>query len=540
MHFLLAFTFCALAAAQINEPFNGTTLPSGWVVQAGGASVHDGVLTLSSACVQLPGTYNRSQGLTIEMDVTINNGGIGDFNTYTLYDTFKNDNCHAGPQNGYLAGWYPAGSDNPQDTLIRLTNGVGIPLAATPTRISYNNQYHLKQELLADGTINTYINGVKTMTANDNNRTTGFLTLRSWQGVDIDNVKVGIITPPGARTFVVTFTGRGGIPPTCNSTGECWRYPVGHLANSYGMTTVVRDIMRLPTAGPILTQAFTFYSGTNGSAFEEPRNEADHGEAEAWLRSNDFNGSGLDRLVIAGHSYGGNRARLFAAQVYRNFNGVRTESLILVDPIDWTSCDEGSFLFLGCVQTDVRHSAPVGVDRAIVFRQRRDALVKIWGYTLFDRSGVSTRPFLNHNHEEIDDAETVHQEIVSLAAAVNLARPTVALRVIGYAIQANISGVSVRFQVNVRLKNVGSTTATNLQLTSATSLGGVAPSSLPGSGANGVIEPQQEGIIGFAVQSALLQPGKIVPLSIRGVHNPETNGIAFGADFFRVTLPAVQ
>src|SRR5204863_7887513 len=53
-----------------------------------------------------------------------------------------------------------------------------------------NQRYHIKAEFLPDGTINTYINGTKTMTAMDTSFITGLIALRSYQAVDIDNLKV--------------------------------------------------------------------------------------------------------------------------------------------------------------------------------------------------------------------------------------------------------------------------------------------------------------------------------------------------------------
>ena len=119
--FFFFFLTCGVVAGQsiqINETFSGNSLPSGWA-QSGGVIVQNGILTLTNGCVTLPGTYARGQGLSIEANVTIQNGGIGDFNIWGLYDNLKNNDCHSGPQNGYYTAWYPIGSDNPNDVIIR-------------------------------------------------------------------------------------------------------------------------------------------------------------------------------------------------------------------------------------------------------------------------------------------------------------------------------------------------------------------------------------------------------------------------------------
>src|SRR5947207_15794034 len=164
MRTLLVLALATSAAAQttiLTENFaNG--IPSYFTVQTGTTTITNGVLTLGSGCLQLSrpngdAIFSRAQGLSIEADITIKDGSAGDFNIWGLYDTLPN--CANGPTNGYYTGWYPAGSDNPTDNIVRVTGGApGTLLATTPARISANNQYHIKQEFLADGTITTYIN----------------------------------------------------------------------------------------------------------------------------------------------------------------------------------------------------------------------------------------------------------------------------------------------------------------------------------------------------------------------------------------------
>ncbi len=201
---------------KIDEKFT-QGFPDTWLPSAS-ASVYNGVLNLNSGCVQLPGTYSRAEGLVIEADVTIMDGGIGDFNIWGLYDDLPA--CHNGPTNGYYTGWYPAGSDNSQDLIINRTNGASQVLASTSTRISAGTLYRIKQEFLPDGTINTYIDGVKAMTAKNNSRTTGFITLRSWQIVQIDNIIV-YSRPP--QILLMSFFDSFGMNSLDGSRFKHWR-----------------------------------------------------------------------------------------------------------------------------------------------------------------------------------------------------------------------------------------------------------------------------------------------------------------------------
>ena len=199
----IGLSFVAVGSAQkvlVNEPFSGGPgLPSGWTLQAGTATVAGGVLKMNSACVQLPGTFNRAEGLIIEADVTIKNAAVGDFEVYALYDTLAN--CGLGPPNGYVAGWFPAGSDDPVDKITKKNPAVfgGVQLlASTPTTLAGNTKFRLRQEILPDGTINTYINGRRILTTVDNSLTSGPISFHSFLDADVDNVLVTTVQPEGS------------------------------------------------------------------------------------------------------------------------------------------------------------------------------------------------------------------------------------------------------------------------------------------------------------------------------------------------------
>jgi len=192
-------------AALLDESFN-SGFPSGFSIMAGSAGVSGGMLQMYSACVQLPGTFDRSQDLVIEVRARIGNGPVGDFNIHGLYDSVPV--CAAVPTNGYFTGWYPAGSDNPLDLISLGTAGVGVWISSTPSRISAGQWYTFRQEFYADGTINTYIDGVRTMSVVNASRSNGFIGLRSWENVDVDWVRVTAGVPePGS--MILTALGGG-------------------------------------------------------------------------------------------------------------------------------------------------------------------------------------------------------------------------------------------------------------------------------------------------------------------------------------------
>lgn len=82
-------------------------------------------------------------------------------------------------QNGYYSGWYPQGSDNPQNLLDVITNSVGQRLAAPNTTLTANQTHHIKAEFLSDGTINMYVDNNKILTANNKSYTNGYISLRT-------------------------------------------------------------------------------------------------------------------------------------------------------------------------------------------------------------------------------------------------------------------------------------------------------------------------------------------------------------------------
>jgi hypothetical protein len=197
----------------------GSGLPPGWSLQSGSTTANAGLLTLHSACVELPpppgGTFSRAADLVVEAKVRIHDGGIGDFNLWGLYDSLPN--CHNGPQNGYWTGWYPRTSDNPDDWLHRMQNYTPVNRALTPGRILPHRWFLARLEISRDGAIRQYIDGMLVQSINDPTLAAGRITLRSWQGVDLDWVNVhrglyrsdGLVFLRAANVWMMNTDGTG-------------------------------------------------------------------------------------------------------------------------------------------------------------------------------------------------------------------------------------------------------------------------------------------------------------------------------------------
>jgi hypothetical protein len=175
----------------IDEQFDGTSLPAGFSVYAGSASVQDGYLRLVNGCMRLPDSYARSSGLSIEADVWIEIGAYGDFNIWGLYDSVSD--CNSGPINGYGHGIYPTGSDNVTDRVwINRSSGYSLLGESAPV-VGANTWARVKVDYLPNGTINQYVNGELRVSVTNSEYSSGLLSLRGWGGVRIDNLRVSTL-----------------------------------------------------------------------------------------------------------------------------------------------------------------------------------------------------------------------------------------------------------------------------------------------------------------------------------------------------------
>lgn len=353
-------------------------------------------------------------------------------------------------------------------------------------------------------------------------------------------VRFAELAPAEPRSFLISFTGFGNSPCIFSAFPGCSEYPSAPPENGRGMTTLINNVEGLPELATLSKRAFTFFTQGHGSANLPPNDESPHAEAEAWLRGQNLRAQ--DKLMIVGHSYGGNRARLFAAQIYGAL-GRRTDTLVLVDPIDWIKCGGTAFalarftiglLNVGpCDQQSDSFPIPVGVDNAVVYRQAVDVGFDraLAGYTLASATSLN----LTHPHMEIDDAETVHREIINRLMPNLLARPAVRLRVKSTLVTAErVDGLAVGFRVTVTVENTGKLIASNVNLTQF-ELGGVSPIIFP---KFEVILPGATASVSTLLTGLSLSPGRTVRFSMRGFHNPETNGLPFGVDLKTVYLPS--
>lgn len=200
----------ALAQTMLVSEDFASSLPAGWVRQEGSVAVSGGLLNLNDGCVRIaapPGAFSRQSGLVFEADVRFVSAG-SDFALYSLHDSFPG-NCNGGPTNGYRVGWY--GPGHVTDVLEAVSGQRATRLASTPVSMTTGRFYRLKQEILPDGRLNVYIDGVLKLSGNHSGFQAGQITLRGFGSVQVDNLLLrtaGTITPtpnPG-DSAAVTIT----------------------------------------------------------------------------------------------------------------------------------------------------------------------------------------------------------------------------------------------------------------------------------------------------------------------------------------------
>ncbi|MDX2154039.1 MAG: LamG domain-containing protein [Bryobacteraceae bacterium] len=238
------------------------------------------------------------------------------------------------------------------------------------------------------------------------------------------------------RTILVTFTGGNTAPDGSNCFLGHWGTRVVYrddelLAPSRGMTNLILNARNVQPN--VVAKAFTFFSNGGNSCLPPPSG-AFHAEASTWIT--DAAGANIqpnDRLIIAGHSFGGNRARYFAEEIDTILFGMYQQHLIagivLVDPIDWSSCPIPGPQCLQRFESprDIR-AGVVTPSQVMVFRQG-DITEGYTGYTV--TVGGQPVPSLNISlkHTHIDDGEPVQRHIVNLLnSSTPVGQPGVLLR----------------------------------------------------------------------------------------------------------------
>jgi hypothetical protein len=199
-HVCLSIVLAAAMAISVSadtvllrEDFSSGTQPAGWRLFNGSASFSNGYMNLSYGCIILPGTYDRQDGLSIDVDVNITWGGAGDYNLFAFYDPFQDTIVHcvsAGVVHGYNFGVFPAGSDNPEDFLDSSINGALVVRNTTPASMPANQWFHIRAEIHRDGLVRILLNGHESMRMTNFDHSLGFLVMRSWGDVYIDHVVV--------------------------------------------------------------------------------------------------------------------------------------------------------------------------------------------------------------------------------------------------------------------------------------------------------------------------------------------------------------
>jgi pimeloyl-ACP methyl ester carboxylesterase len=368
-----------------------------------------------------------------------------------------------------------------------------------------------------------------------------------------------VLAPPVAMTIqgvyrrllLVSFTGFGNSPYGLGGISGCIPLNVitaplvcGGFGVSYpdnllscsgrGMTNVILEARGQPAPPPaysfptlapgLASRAFTFYDNQGSPCFG-PSGVPDHATAEAWVRS--FNPTANDIIVVVGHSYGGNRARLFAQQL--RSNQVRpdarfsTDALILVDPVDWTSCNDAHSPFLfadaSCFQTGLPQELPqsVGAFRDFTQTQGLNLGIPITGYPI-SIAGVIQYQFLANftdvGHGDIDDDGRVHLFILqALSGLVRGPTPTANIAAAPSRDTASLS-YPIRVTATPYGTATGFGTATGVRITSASLNGVPASSILPTSALGDIVAGSSSNLVTLLFPASAAAKGSSVLLTV--------------------------
>lgn len=227
-----------------------------------------------------------------------------------------------------------------------------------------------------------------------------------------------------ARTFLVTFTGYS-ISPSGETCGGQNVYGEGVSYPGTGMLEILKKLRGKLPESQLEMRAFTYFNAGQGLACTAPFDgEADHKAAEEFLRGKVAPG---DFVIVAGHSYGGHRAALFAEQFQRKF-GRPVSALVLADAIDWTACSIRGVLSGGTLSDCRQNGMTLDLAAAVAtpssawnYRQQRG--LRVWLFTLpvlfgynLSAGGQPVQTFvLNTTHTEVDDSTAVQSLLEGLA-----------------------------------------------------------------------------------------------------------------------------
>lgn len=237
-------------------------------------------------------------------------------------------------------------------------------------------------------------------------------------------ILLSCLVPLEAKTFLVTFTGFS-VSPSGEACGGQNVFGEDVSMPGTGMVEIVRKLRTRKPPAELETKAFTFFNVGYGLACTAPFDgEADHEAAEQFLKGRVASG---DFVIVAGHSYGGHRAALFAEQFQRKF-GRPVNALVLADPIDWTACSIRGVLSGGSVSDCRQHDMTLDMPTSILnplwtwnYRQVRGVRI-LWftlpilaGYNV-TAGGLPVRTtVVNTTHTDIDDITALQSLLERLA-----------------------------------------------------------------------------------------------------------------------------
>lgn len=227
---------------------------------------------------------------------------------------------------------------------------------------------------------------------------------------------LGLSLPSPGKTLLITFTGYG-VSPSGEGCGGRGEYPAGASFPGHGMTEITATLENSVPAGELVARTFTYFNEGMGLACSTPLDgEADHTAAAAFVERHLQAG---DRVILAGHSYGGHRALLFAAQFQRSY-GRPADAVVLADPIDWTRCSIREILGGGrisdCRQNTLTVFAPpeaLRPESVWVFRQERGYRLRwiVWpillGYNVQAGDAPAQTTVLRALHSDVDNTPEV-------------------------------------------------------------------------------------------------------------------------------------
>ena len=236
-----------------------------------------------------------------------------------------------------------------------------------------------------------------------------------------------ILNPDGTRSDIGAYGGPEAILPSTICGGSLPSRILVVLFKGFNFPDFVNGIP-LPNFSfdgmDILLQKLNAAFGTRtlrGNVFDALRTEMTHLPAQQFILSQGPRAQ--DKIVIVGHSHGGNRARLFASQLLSV--GIHVNALVTVDPIDWDLCNDDTFApppthLADCAQSALVRPFDSRVQSVRDFIQEEGlrlpllGLVPMTGYNL---GGIVSTLVPNTTHSQIDNDSRVHSQIISLIAS---------------------------------------------------------------------------------------------------------------------------